>query len=102
MTGVGGDGRDTRGRFTRGNAGGPGNPHGGQVSRLRSAILAAVDTDDIEAIVRTLVMKAREGDLAAAKEVLDRCVGPPTDGDLTERLDTLEELAESLTAEGGS
>lgn len=90
------NGRDPNGRFTSGNPGGPGNPHAGQVSKLRAAILAAVDEGDIEAIIAQLVCKAREGDLAAAREVLDRTIGKAAQSDLLERIEALEAVAREL------
>jgi hypothetical protein len=91
-----GTGRTPGGRFAPGNAGGPGNPHAGTVSKLRAAILAAVTPEDIEAIVRALVHRAKGGDLGAARELLDRAIGKPTDADLSERIDALERAAEEL------
>ena len=92
--------RDKNGRFTPGNPGGPGNPHAGQVAQLRAAILEAVGTDDVVAIIAQLVRKAREGDLAAAREVLDRTIGKAGPGDLLERIEALEAIAERVQAEG--
>jgi hypothetical protein len=37
-----------------------------------------------------LVKSAKEGNVAAAREVLDRCVGRPLEADLLERLEALE------------
>lgn len=89
-------GRTSAGRFVLGNPGGPGNPHAPTVARLRAAILAAVTPDDIEAIVRALVHRAKGGDLGAARELLDRAIGKATDADLAERIDALERMAEQL------
>ena len=73
-----GDGeRDERGRFLPGNGGGPGNPHGGQVARLRAALLDQVSEDDLRDIVRAMVVRAKGGDMAAAKELLNRVLGRP-------------------------
>jgi len=85
--------RDSRGRFTPGNAGGPGNPLGGKVARLRAALIEAVSEDDIRAIAHRLIEQAKEGNLAAAKELLNRTLGKPTEHDLIERLDALEDVA---------
>lgn len=93
--------RTPGGRFAPGNPGGPGNPHAATVAKLRAAILAAVTPEDIDAIVRALVHRAKGGDLGATKELLDRAIGKPTDGDLAERINELERVAESLMAEGG-
>lgn len=68
-------GRGASGRFAAGNSFARGNPHHVQVAKLRSALLKAVGEDDLTAIVRTLVVKARQGDVMAAREVLDRCLG---------------------------
>lgn len=86
-----GDGRDRNGRFTSGNPGGPGNPHGGQIARLRAALIHAVSEDDVRAIIGKLVEKAKAGDTAAAKVVLERCLGKPVEADLIERLEALEQ-----------
>jgi hypothetical protein len=74
---TGGNGRDGAGRFAKGNAGGPGNPHGGTVSRLRATLLDAVTEDDLRAVVAALVRRAREGDVPAIRELLDRACGKP-------------------------
>ena len=66
---------DNAGRFTAGNTAATGNPHARRVGRLRSLLLEAVSEDDLRAIVAAMIEKAKGGDLAAAREVLDRCVG---------------------------
>lgn len=67
--------RDQRGRFLPGNPGGPGNPHAGKVARLRTAMLEAITPEDVNAAIMALAAKAREGDVAACRELLDRAVG---------------------------
>src|SRR5689334_20217434 len=69
-SGNGDNGRDGRGRFTRGNRGGPGNPFARQTAALRRAFLAVVTPEDLEAIARLLVERARGGDLVAVKLLL--------------------------------
>ena len=71
----GGNGRDSAGRFAKGNSGGPGNPYAARVARLRSAMLDAVTDEDFTAIVRKLVELAKGGDMAAIREVMTRTVG---------------------------
>ena len=88
----GSNGRDTSGRFTQGNAGGPGNPHARRVGALRSAMLAAVTEEDMAAILGKLVELAKSGSVPAAKEVLDRCLGRTLEQDLLERLEQLEAM----------
>lgn len=73
----GANGRDANGRFTKGNAGGPGNPHARRSAELRQAMLEAVSPDDIAEIMQRLVQMAKEGDVAAIREVLNRVVGRP-------------------------
>jgi len=69
------NGRDQSGHFTLGNRGGPGNPYARRVAQLRSTLLATVTDDDIKAIVAKLIEQAKTGELAAAKLLLDRCLG---------------------------
>ena len=69
--------RDAQGRFTEGNPGGPGNPHAAQVAKLRSALLNAVSAEDVEAIIQEVLKRAKEGELRAAKMVLDYSIGRP-------------------------
>ena len=68
-------GRD--GRFLPGHGGGPGNPHAQKVHRLRAALLSADTPEDVKEIVYKLVSMAKQGDIAAAKELLDRTLGKP-------------------------
>ena len=71
------NGRDSTGKFVKGNACGKGNPYGRQVNEIRRTLLAAVSDDDLVQIARTLVERAKGGDVAAAKEILDRLIGRP-------------------------
>ena len=74
----GANGRRKNGQFDAGNKLGKGNPFARHVARLRSAMLRSVSRDDLQTIVKAIVEKAKSGDVAAAKEVLDRCIGRPT------------------------
>lgn len=84
--------RDERGRFLPGNPGGPGNPHARQVAQLRAALLEAVTPEDVREIIGVVVEAARGGDLAAAKLLFDRLLGPPVEADLIARIEELEDL----------
>jgi hypothetical protein len=75
----GGNGRDRRGRFLPGHQGGPGNPFARRSAAIRTAFLEAISPQDIRAIVRTLVAKAKAGDLVAAKLILLWAIGRPAD-----------------------
>ncbi len=70
--------RNAQGQFTKGNPGGPGNPYAKQVARVRSLVLEAVGDKDLRAIINALVERAKGGDVAAAREVLNRLMGRPS------------------------
>src|SRR5947199_9441082 len=84
-------GRDGRGRFRKGNKGGPGNPFNRQVARMRQVLLESVSEDDLRAIVAEVVDQAKDGDLGAAKLVLAYVVGRPVPAVDPDRLD-IEEI----------
>lgn len=90
----GANGHDATGRFARGNAGGPGNPFAKQAHQLRAALFAAVTKEDLRDVVRALLGRAKDGDVPAAREVLDRCLGKAEAVDLIERIEALEVLLE--------
>ena len=58
-------------------------------------MLEAVTPADMRALVSMLVRLAKEGNVVAAREVLDRCVGRPLEADLLERLEALEARTEA-------
>ena len=80
----GANGRAEGGRFAKGNAGGPGNPHIQAVSRWRTALVDAVSEDDIRAVLESLVSKAKKGERWAVTELLNRCLGRPVSAILPE------------------
>jgi len=69
--------RDAKGRFAPGNtlSRGHTNHRAKRQQEYKEAILRAVSPNDLRAIVRKLVEMAKAGNLAAIKEVLDRCLG---------------------------
>ena len=77
----GDNGRDGGGRFVKGNAGGPGNPHAASVARLRARIVEAVTDGDLADVVRALVQAAKAGEPWAVRELLDRLIGKPKAAD---------------------
>ncbi len=83
----GDNGREADGRFSKGNPGGPGDPFAQRTAKLRSAMLNAVTEDDVAAIIRKLVAEAKDGDVSAAREVLTRVLGKPTDAADPDRVD---------------
>src|SRR5262245_43080787 len=84
------NGRETNGRFARGNGGGPGNPFARKVAALRSALFDAVTADDVRRIARRLVRRARAGELAAIKLLFTYILGKPTEAADPDRLDLNE------------
>ncbi len=88
----GNGGRDTAGRFTKGNPGGPGNPMGRRVAELRRALLDAVSEEDVRALAAALLEKAKAGEVAAARLIMPYLVGPPPDLDaeVEARLEAIE------------
>jgi len=86
-----GCGRDTKGRFVKGNVGGPGNPHAKRTNQIRQSLLAAVTPEDIQAIIRKLIERAKGGDVVAARELLQRAIGNAAEGEMVDRLDLLED-----------
>ena len=76
---LGKNGRKANGRFKKGNRHSVGNPgpSGSKAQKLKDAALAAVSAADIKFIIKKLVSQARAGDIKAAKEVFDRCLGKP-------------------------
>ena len=71
------NGRSHNGQFAAGNSIGKGNPHHKSVAKLRSALLESVTADDMKAVVGKLVTMAKDGDLAAIRELFDRLLGKP-------------------------
>ena len=88
--GSSGDARNSAGRFAPGNPGGPGNPYARRVAALRSMLLDAATADDLRSMVRSLLKKAKAGDVAAARLVLAYTIGPPLAATEPDRLDEHE------------
>jgi len=68
--------RDAKGRYQLNNKAGRGNPLAKQVQIIRSALINAITPKDIQAIVHRLIAKAKDGDVASAKVMFERAVGP--------------------------
>ena len=82
-------GRDERGRFSKGNPGGPGNPFTRQVAENRKAMLEAM-SQRLQNVVNKLLEKAEDGDLGAIKLVLAYGVGRPDKAENPDRMDVEE------------
>ena len=82
--------RDKFGQFLPENPGGPGNPYARRVAALRKAMQAAVTDDDIQAVTRALIEKAKKGDTAAARLVFQYALGKPQEAPDADRMDLHE------------
>lgn len=82
--------RDARGRFGPGNSFARGNSRHRRVAQLRAAMLDAVTPEDVRAVLVALVAKAKRGDVAATRVLLDRLFGKVGDSDLGEAGDLSE------------
>jgi hypothetical protein len=71
------NGRRSDGRFTRGNAGGPGNPFYRRQAEFRRAALELFTPEDVMSLLRVMLALGRNGDVAAAKVFLEYVVGKP-------------------------
>ena len=96
MEPFGDGGRDSGGRFTKGNPGGPGNPYARRVAELRSTMIDAVTDADMQVVIAAIVQQARDGDLAAAKLLFDRTLGPPIAADIMAKIEELDERIEAI------
>ena len=68
---------DAAGRFLPGNKAATGNPHAKRIARLRSKLLATIRPADLAAVVESMLDKARDGDVAAARLLLEYTLGRP-------------------------
>ena len=70
------NGRSQVGRFTLGNTFAKG--HSSRAKQLRAGMLSALEVEDVQAVILTVLAKALGGDLAACKLILST-IGPPSD-----------------------
>jgi hypothetical protein len=83
-------GREASGRFAKGNLGGPGNPFTRRTAALRRAFCESVTDEDIRSLAQQLLVKAREGDMGAAKVLLAYAIGKPAEAVDPDTLDEHE------------
>ncbi len=69
--------RDEKGRFVKGNRGGPGNPFARQVAKLRAALIQRVTEADIERIADDLLTSAKMGHLPSIRLLFLYVLGKP-------------------------
>ncbi len=109
----GSNGRAAGGKFAKGNPGGPGNPHAKKIAELRAALIDAVTVEDVQAIARKMVERAKNGfnsDLVWVKELFDRVFGkvaaapveaepeqrPPDQMTIEQRREALQEICKRI------
>jgi hypothetical protein len=78
------------GRFLPGNRLGRGSPLAGQAAKLRAALFRAVKGGDLQTVITALMDKAKGGDTAAAKLILQYTLGDPVALDIVETIQRLE------------
>jgi hypothetical protein len=69
--------RDEKGRFIKGNRGGPGNPFARQVAKLRAALIQRVTEADIQRIADDLLTSAKWGHLPSIRLLFLYVLGKP-------------------------
>jgi len=83
--------RDQSGRFATGNRAAAGRRRPSDaIARAREAVVNAASPADLVAIVESLVDQAKSGNVGAAREILNRVLGPPLPYDIVERIEQLE------------
>ena len=70
--------RTERGRFAAGNPGGPGRPRKETEQGYADAMRDAITPADLCDVLKSMVRRAKGGDVAATKLVLNYTVGLPT------------------------
>src|SRR5271168_1784496 len=64
---AGNNGRDQRGRFTKDNKQGRGNPFAASIAKLRKAALEVVTPEELQGVFRVLLLRAQTGHLPSMK-----------------------------------
>jgi hypothetical protein len=82
------DGRDAKGQFAVGNAGGPSHPIVHKFAALQKVLVNSSTADDIQRIAQVLMDKAKKGDLDAAKLIIQVCLGNPREWTDPEGIET--------------
>lgn len=73
-----GNNKNKRGRFVKGNKAAVGRaekPADQKAHQLKQALINAISVSDIKVIARRLILKAKKGDVIAAREIFDRLWG---------------------------
>ncbi len=65
-----------------------------QAQKLRGAVMRAFSAAEMRQVIKTLIGEAVKGDVAAARLLLERALGPPIAWDMEERLSRVEAMLE--------
>ena len=85
------------GQFEAGTKGGPGNPFGKEIAKLRSKLFKMITKGKtFEEVVSSLINQANNGNVAAIKIIFEYTLGKPTDPDTTLALQALQLLSRPL------
>src|SRR5581483_10250439 len=82
--------RDSSGRFIAGTSAGPGNPHARHCAHMMALFRKAISEQDMLAIIFTIRDKAIQGDMTAAKIILNYNLGKPPAAPNPDQLDRNE------------
>ena len=81
---------DARGRFIKGKRGGPGNPFARQLAAFRQVFIDSATLEDMRDIARAVILRAKAGDMAAARIACNYLMGKPAPGPDIDRLNATE------------
>src|SRR5436309_2276894 len=95
-------GRDAKGRFAPGNAGGPGNPFARQTAELRKVLLEVVTPEELRQVAFSLLLRAKTGNLAAIKLLFQYVLGKPAESVDPDRLEVQEWKLSQESRVGGA
>ena len=84
------NGRDAQGRFTKGNRGGPGNPHARRCAHLKQLLQSATSDEEVLQVLAVLKRLALGGDVQAIKLFLAYQIGTPAEMPDPDTLDQQE------------
>jgi hypothetical protein len=86
------DGRDAKGKFTKGNRASRGNATARKAARFRANLYQSVSVADFRQIVQQLISEAKGGESWAVKLAFEYLLGPPRDEELEGRINGLEAM----------
>ncbi len=82
--------RDAKGRFTKNNPGGPGNPYARKIAALRQSLIKHLGPRELYEIVRLLVGQAMCGNIESTKLLFQYVIGKAPDAPDPDNVDLAE------------